>query len=99
MEAIEEFEKIGGRGKIDLVLMDLTMPKMSGPECFQRLRAMDPDLRVLISSGYSLDVDAENLLKGKATGFLPKPYDLNQLLDSVDRALNSTSTQADGLVG
>ena len=93
VEAIEQFEKAGGAGKIDLVLMDLTMPKMSGPECFQRLRAMDPDLRVLISSGYSLDVDAENLLKGKATGFLPKPYDLNQLMESVDRALSTGKAQ------
>ncbi len=91
VEAIEQFEK-GGNGKVDLVLMDLTMPKMSGPECFQRLRAMDPDLRVLISSGYSLDVDAENLLKGKATGFLPKPYDLNQLMESVERALSTGKT-------
>ena len=96
VEAIEQFEKIGGAGKIDLVLMDLTMPKMSGPECFQRLRAMDPGLRVLISSGYSLDVDAENLLKGKATGFLPKPYDLNQLMDSVDRALSVDPAQGEG---
>ncbi len=95
VEAIEQFEKAGGAGKIDLVLMDLTMPRMSGPECFQRLRAMDPDLRVLISSGYSLDVDAENLLKGKATGFLPKPYDLNQLMESVERALSTGKTQVD----
>ena len=87
IEALEQFEK--ANRKVDLVLMDLTMPKMSGPECFQRLRAIDPDLRVLISSGYSLDVDAENLLKGKATGFLPKPYDLNQLMESVERALNT----------
>ena len=95
VEAIEQFEKAGGAGKIDLVLMDLTMPRMSGPECFQRLRAMDPDLRVLISSGYSLDVDAENLLKGKATGFLPKPYDLNQLMESVERALSTGKTQVE----
>ena len=86
VEAIEEYHRVGG--KVDLILMDLTMPKMSGPECFQRLRAIDPDLRVLISSGYSLDVEAENILKGKATGFLPKPYDLNQLMESVERALS-----------
>ena len=89
LEALEQFEK--ANRKVDLVLMDLTMPKMSGPECFQRLRAIDPDLKVLISSGYSLDVDAENLLKGKATGFLPKPYDLNQLMESVERALSTGS--------
>jgi signal transduction histidine kinase/CheY-like chemotaxis protein len=85
VEALEQFENAGR--KVDLILLDLTMPKMSGPECFQRLRALDPDVRVLISSGYSLDVDAENLIKGNASGFLPKPYDLNQLMESVDRAL------------
>ncbi len=85
VEALEQFEKAGR--KVDLILLDLTMPKMSGPECFQRLRALDPDVRVLISSGYSLDIEAENLLKGNASGFLPKPYDLNELMDSVDRAL------------
>jgi PAS domain S-box-containing protein len=87
VEALEQFEKAGH--KVDLILLDLTMPKMSGPECFQRLRALDPDVRVLISSGYSLDVEAETLLKGNATGFLPKPYDLHQLLESVDRALRN----------
>ncbi len=92
LEALEQFEKAGR--KVDLVLMDLTMPKMSGPECFQRLRAIDPDLRVLISSGYSLDIEAEKILKGKATGFLPKPYDLNQLMESVERALNADKTEA-----
>ena len=94
VEAIEQYHKVGG--KVDLILMDLTMPKMSGPECFQRLRAIDPELRVLISSGYSLDVEAENILKGKATGFLPKPYDLNQLLESVERALSTGKTRMGG---
>ncbi len=86
MEALEQFHRVNG--KVDLVLLDLTMPRMSGPECFQRLRLADPDLRVLISSGYSLDVDAESILKGNATGFLPKPYDLKQLIDSVERILS-----------
>ena len=92
VEALEQFEK--ANRKVDLILMDLTMPKMSGPECFQRLRAIDPNLRVLISSGYSLDIEAEKILKGKATGFLPKPYDLNQLMESVERALNAEKAQA-----
>ena len=94
VEAIEQYHRVGGR--VDLILMDLTMPKMSGPECFQRLRAIDPELRVLISSGYSLDVEAENILKGKATGFLPKPYDLNQLMESVERALSSGKARMGG---
>jgi signal transduction histidine kinase/ActR/RegA family two-component response regulator len=92
VEALEQFENAGR--KVDLILLDLTMPKMSGPECFQRLRALDPDVRVLISSGYSLDLDAENLLKGNASGFLPKPYDLNQLMESVDKALRNGKPHA-----
>ena len=92
VEALEQFENAGR--KVDLILLDLTMPKMSGPECFQRLRALDPNVRVLISSGYSLDIDAENLLKGNASGFLPKPYDLHQLMESVDRALRNGKPHA-----
>ena len=92
VEALEQFENAGR--KVDLILLDLTMPKMSGPECFQRLRALDPDVRVLISSGYSLDVEAENLLKGNASGFLPKPYDLHQLMESVHRALHNGKPRA-----
>ncbi len=94
LEALEQFEK--ANRKVDLILLDLTMPKMSGPECFKRLRAIDPNVRVLISSGYSLDMDAEALLKGNATGFLPKPYDLNQLMEAVETALNSDPRPAAG---
>ena len=85
LEAIERFKEVNCR--VDLVILDLTMPKMSGPECFQHLRAMDPDCRILISSGYNLDLNDRTLLKEQAAGFLPKPYDLNQLLESVERAL------------
>lgn len=85
LEALDRFREVGG--KVDLVILDLTMPKMSGPECFQHLRAIDPHCRILISSGYNLDLNDRTLLKEQAAGFLPKPYDLNQLLGSVERAL------------
>ncbi|MBV9127393.1 MAG: response regulator [Verrucomicrobia bacterium] len=87
VEAIEHFK--AANGKIDLVLLDLTMPKMSGPECFQHLRALDPHVRILISSGYNLDFNERGSIAEQATGFLPKPYDLNQLVESVERALTS----------
>ena len=86
LEALDRFKEVNC--KVDLVILDLTMPKMSGPECFQHLRAMDPHCRILISSGYNLDLNDRSLLKEQAAGFLPKPYDLNQLLESVERALD-----------
>lgn len=97
LEALERFKEVNC--KVDLVILDLTMPKMSGPECFKHLRAMDPDCRILISSGYNLDLNDRTLLKEQAAGFLPKPYDLNQLLESVERALAvQTEEPAEGQV-
>ncbi len=85
MEAIEQFQK--HVGEIDLVMLDMTMPKMSGPECFRALRELDPNVRILISSGYNLDFNERGSIAELANGFLPKPYDLNQLMDTVERML------------
>ena len=85
LEAIEQFQKHAG--KIDLVMLDMTMPKMSGPECFRALRELDPEVRILISSGYNLDFNERGSIAELANGFLPKPYDLNQLMDTVERML------------
>ncbi len=85
VEALEVVEK--HNLPFDLVILDLTMPKMSGTECFQRLRRLDPKMKILISSGYSLNQDGENLLSEGATGFLPKPYTLVELTKAVDKAL------------
>lgn len=68
------------RGKeIGLVLLDMMMPGMSGSECFAELKKMNPDVRVLIMSGYTQDGDARGLLEAGAVGFLPKPFDLRSM--------------------
>ncbi|HLP15747.1 MAG TPA: ATP-binding protein [Bacteroidota bacterium] len=66
-------------GEIDIVITDLGMPKMSGEELFMRLREIDPDASVIISSGY-LDGATRNglILKG-VLGILTKPYKLNEI--------------------
>lgn len=72
---------------IDLALLDVVMPDVSGPDLAERMRAMRPDLKVLFMSGY---VDSEVIrIKALDRGldFLPKPFTADGLLESVDRAL------------
>jgi len=72
---------------IDLVVLDMTMPRMSGEEVFRELRRIRPGVRVILSSGYNeQDATARFLGKGLA-GFIRKPYGLDALLSSVRNAL------------
>jgi len=64
---------------IDLVLLDLTMPVMGGVECFRRMRAIDPGVRVIISSGFSSESSAAEVMREGALDFLAKPYDIQVL--------------------
>lgn len=72
---------------VDLVLLDLTMPKMSGRACLQQLRQLNPDVRVLLSSGYSGDERLQDLLTVPTVGFIRKPYLAVDLADAVRRML------------
>jgi PAS domain S-box-containing protein len=65
-----------------LVLLDLTMPGLTGREVFAVLRAERPDLPVLFMSGYS-ELDAEDLLAEPKTDFIPKPFTLKDLRDKI----------------
>jgi CheY-like chemotaxis protein len=64
---------------IDLVILDIVMPGMSGRETFDALRAINPDARVLLSSGYSVDSEAQELLRRGAKGFIQKPFTIEEL--------------------
>jgi DNA-binding NtrC family response regulator len=90
LEALEVFQRADF--DIDLVVLDLTMPKMAGPECAYLMRTMKPTLKILISSGYGPDVTADPQLEGQVAGFLPKPYDLNQLIRKVEEVLDLPET-------
>jgi len=65
--------------RIALVLMDMLMPSMSGPECLGRLRRIAPGVKVVFSTGYvSGDVTVDNLAL-QAAAFIQKPYRLERL--------------------
>jgi len=71
---------------VDLVILDLVLPG-GGAGIFELLKAIRPEVRVLVSSGYSPDAEAARGLAERVEGFLPKPYELSQLKAAVARAL------------
>ena len=75
--------------EIDLVLLDMSMPQMDGPETFECLRELDPQVRVLISSGHTADSQVQEILTAGVIGFLQKPYHISSILDKVRQALDA----------
>ncbi len=71
-EAIELFTK--DPGKIDVVITDATMPGMGGEALCVRLRAMDRDVKLILSSGYDADKATQNIQSDILSGFIQKPY-------------------------
>jgi two-component system cell cycle sensor histidine kinase/response regulator CckA len=63
------------KDRLTLVILDLTMPGMSGAKTYEALRAVAPSLKVLLSSGYSVEGYAQKLLERGCVGFLEKPFD------------------------
>ncbi len=75
--------------RIDLVILDMIMPDMGGKEVFEKLREERADIRVLLSSGYSLDGEASQILRQGCDGFLQKPFDLKQLSAKIREVLEA----------
>lgn len=75
------------RDRIDLVVLDMIMPGMSGAETYGRLKRMNPAARVLLSSGYTLDGEAEQMLRSGCLGFIQKPYSMKALAVKLREAL------------
>ena len=74
-------------GQIDLVILDMIMPQMGGSVTFDRLKAMNPDVKVLLSSGYSIDGQASRILDRGCGGFIQKPFTVNTLASKVRAVL------------
>ena len=65
--------------EIDLVILDMIMPGISGGETFDRLREINPGIKVLLSSGYSINGEAQTIMDRGCNGFLQKPFRLANL--------------------
>jgi len=78
----------------DLVIIDMVMPGKDGQECFKALRAIDPDVRAILSTGYGLDGHAQDTLDAGMVGYVQKPYHTEDLIGAVEDAL-ARDTPAD----
>jgi CheY-like chemotaxis protein len=73
--------------EIRAIVLDLTMPEMSGEEAFREIRRLRPDVPILMSSGYSERDVAARLVATNHTGFIQKPYERSQLIEKVRELL------------
>jgi signal transduction histidine kinase/CheY-like chemotaxis protein len=74
---------------VDIVVVDMAMPRMSGPELLARMKEINPGVRVIVSSGYSHDQEGQRMLQHGCLGFLQKPYNVEQLCHHVRSVLDS----------
>ncbi len=84
-EALQRLTELGCG--VDLVVLDIGMPGMGGPACLQEIKRLDPEVKVLISSGYLADGQVNWLLEQGAQAYLAKPYKLSDLLAKVNDLL------------
>lgn len=85
-QAIERFK--ADPAGIDMVVLDMIMPDMGGGDTYDRLKQIDPDIKVLLSSGYSIDGQAAEILKRGCNGFIQKPFNLRALSHKVREILD-----------
>ena len=90
----QEAERIYARAapRVDLVLLDCVMPRLSGRETFERLQAVDPNVRVLFCSGYAAEHVIDEFHAKGVLGFIAKPYRADELTRAVRAALDEART-------
>ncbi len=85
--ALEIYRK--EQNQIDLVILDLLMPGMGGIKCLEELLAIDPEARIIITTGYSLDGPTKETVQTRTNGCITKPFDRNQILNVIREVLDA----------
>jgi len=76
-EAMEVYQ--AHQDEIILVILDMIMPDLGGGETFDRLKKINPEIKILLSSGYSIDGQASEIMDRGCNGFIQKPFNIRQL--------------------
>ncbi|MDD2671807.1 MAG: PAS domain S-box protein [Syntrophales bacterium] len=79
------------KNQVQLVLLDMILPGMSGEATFLQLRDINPDLKIILCSGYSVNEKVRNIMERGCNGFLQKPFDMKILSRKIREVLDSSS--------
>ena len=74
------------------MILDMVMPGIGGKETFENLKKINPDIKVLLTSGYNRDGETDKTLKEGASGFIQKPYRMETLSKFVFETINNFSS-------
>ncbi len=85
-EAIELCRK--NQDTIDIVVLDMIMPEMGGGETYDRLKEINPDVKVILSTGYSITGQASDILERGCDGFIQKPFKMRELSQKIREVLD-----------
>ena len=89
-EALKIYER--SHGRIDLVILDMIMPDLNGSKVYDLLRAISPDVKVLLSSGYSINGQAEEILSHGCNDFIQKPFNTAELSRKIRKVLEASDS-------
>ena len=84
-EAVDIFK--ANKDKIQMVILDIIMPDMGGGEVYDKIKAINPEVKVLLSSGYSVDGQAIELLERGCDGFMQKPFTMEELSGKITQIM------------
>jgi len=85
-EAIALYKE--NKARVNIVVLDMIMPEMGGGETYDRLKEINPNVKVLLSSGYSIEGQANEILKRGCDGFIQKPFRMRMLSRKIREVLD-----------
>ncbi len=88
-EAVKIYKS--NKRKISLVILDIVMPDMGGGEVYDKIKKINPGVKVLLSSGYDIESQAAEFLRPRCDGFIQKPFDIKTLSREIRKILNKKS--------
>ena len=74
--------------KIDLVLLDMVMPQINGQQTFEKIREVDPDMKILICSGYTKEEKIQKMVEKGCDEYILKPFDVVELSEKLNNVLS-----------
>ena len=86
LEAVDIYRE--NQNTIGLVILDIIMPGLEAGETCDKLRALNPAIKVLLSSGYSLDQETKAIMDRGCSGFIQKPFNLKILEDKIEEIMS-----------